>query len=51
MLEVLFHAGAEHPDMTWIAIAAGLSFFGGLLAGRFVWGGEFAGSIRDALRS
>ena len=35
MLEVLFHAGTDHPNLAWVIIPSMLSFFAGLLIGRY----------------
>ena len=34
MLELLFHAGAEHPNLAWVIIPSVLTFVAGLLVGR-----------------
>lgn len=35
MLEILLHAGTEHPSLTWILIPSMLTFMAGLLIGRY----------------
>lgn len=34
MLELLFHAGAEHPNLAWVVVPSVLTFIAGLLVGR-----------------
>ena len=34
MFELLFHAGADHPNLAWIVVPSILTFIAGILVGR-----------------